>query len=408
MNMEKSKKDLPIIVIGAGSVGIHFVHKLFHNNPSSRIKIFGGENTKPYVRENLSKLLSGEMTEKELYSDSELPDSKHIQTFFNNPITQIDTKKSLVIDSDGLKHPYENLVLAMGSLPLIPDIKGLNLKNVIVFRNLQDAEALLCRQVSSRNTLVIGGGQVGLDAAHAMNRHNTNVSVIEHRKRLMFNQLDHHASIYLRLYLDDVGIDVRVETTVDEIKGKNDKITHVILDDGERVDCDTVIISIGIKPKTELAQKAGLKVSRGVVVDDYLQTNHDNIFAIGECAEHNSHLYTTVEPGYEQARVLANNLAGRKSKKYNGSITTTQFKVVDYPFLTIGESSDQPENRKELIYRDIKKMTYRKLVLEKGHLHGAIAAGSWEYSEKLQKAVDKKQFIWPWQRSHFVETGEFG
>ena len=399
------KNTLPVIIIGAGSVGVRFVQELFHNNPLINIKIFSGEDKKPYSRENLSELLSGKISEQDLHSESKLPESKHIESFINNPIVNIDHENNKVVDADGIEHPYSSLVLAVGSIPLTPKVEGLDLKNVIVFRKLEDAEALLCRQVASRNTVVIGGGQIGLDAANAMKRHNTRVTVIEHRKRLMFNQLDYHASIYLRLYLDNQGIDVRVETVVDRIEGNN-QVESLVLDDGERIDCDTVIIAIGIKPNIKMAKSSGIKVSRGILVDDSLETNLPNVFAIGECIEHRGEVYGQVQPGYDQAKILAIKLAGRKQQQYTGSTRKLSFKVIDYPFLTIGESSDPVDESKDLMYRDIKNMTYRKLILKNGSLHGVIAAGSWENDKSLLKAVENKQRIWPWQRKQFEETGE--
>jgi len=405
--MTKQPHDLPTIVIGTGCVGVRFVQELFHENPSIYVKIFGGEDKKPYKREELSKFLSGKISEEDLYSRSNLPDSKYVKTYFNNPVTSIDTKNSQIIDSLGEKHPYKNLVIAIGSSPLTPNIKGLDLRNVIPFRNLADAEALLCRQVSSRSTLIIGGGLVGLDTANAMKRHHTKVTVIEHRHRLMFNQLDDHSSIYLRLYLDDLGMDVRVETIVEEIVAdkKENKVNHVILDDGEKIECDTVVISIGVRPNIKLAQEAGIKVSRGIIIDDALQTNHHGIYAIGECAEHRGHLYGVAAPGYEQAKILAKNLSNRKIRKYQGSMTITEFKVIGYPFLAIGDINELPKNRKEIMYRNIKKMTYRKLILKNSCLHGVIAAGAWNEVEQLKQAIRNKQHIWPWQRNSFEKTG---
>jgi len=402
---QTNNKKLPTIVIGAGSVGVRFVQELFHNAPSTYIKIFGGENRKPYSRENLSEFLSGKITEDDLSTHSKLPDSKFLTIYFNNMIQRIDIENSLVIDSKGVEHPYKNLVLATGSLPIIPNIDGLDLKNVIVFRNLEDAEALLCRQISSRNTVVIGGGQVGLDTASAMKRHNTAVTVIEHRKRLLFQHIDDHASVYLRLYLDDINIDVQVETTVEKLKGENGKVTHVVLDDDEEIACDTVIISIGIKPNLNIVQDTGIKVSRGIIVDDYLKTSHPKIYAIGECAEHRNFIHTRAESGHNQAKILAKNLSGRKPRIYSGTTAKTEFKVIDYPFLTIGENGNSSKKRKEVMFRDIKKMTYRKLILKNGHLRGVISAGRWTGGKELEEAVENKQFIWPWQLSHFKETG---
>lgn len=402
----KKRENLPIIVVGAGSVGISFVQELFHQNPSCHIKIFGEESERPYRRENLSEFLSGRITRDDLRKGKGLPDSKHIQTYFSCSVSKIDAEKSLVIDSLGVEHPYHKLVLATGANPIVPNIPGTDLENVIVFRNLKDADALVRRKAKSRHTLVIGGDYIALDAANAMNQGDTKVTVFEHRRHLMFNQLDQHASVYLGLYLDDIGIDVFIETTVQAIEGEN-KVSRVVMDDGDKLECDTVIIAIGIKPRVELASNAGLKVSRGIVINDYLETSHPGIYAIGECTEYRGKTWNLAKPGIEQAKILARNLAGRKPKRYSGTTSSIRLKVIDYPFLTVGQNSedDMPKKSKVLMYRDIRKMTYRKLVLKNGFLRGIVEAGRWEESADLVRAVEQRKYIWPWQRLHFVKTG---
>ena len=398
----KSKKS-PIIVIGSGSAGVHFVNELLYRQPGAQIKIFGGEKQQPYSRENLSKLLAGELSEDSLYSSNKIHESKGVQAFFNTPIVKIDEKNATVTDSEGKQHPYEKLILAVGSFPLMVDIPGTDLKHVFTFRNIQDAELLKNRQISSRRTVVVGGGLVGLDAACAMRQYNTDVVVIEKSTRLMHQLLDNHASVYLRLYLDDFDIDVRNETNILSIEGK-DKVERVTLDDGDIIECDTVIISIGIKPNTELAKSIGLKISRGIIINDYLQTSVKNIYAIGECAEHRDRIYGIVQPGFDQATVLAKVIAGGKSK-YTGTTTASHLKVVEYPILSIGDNGEGHPANKEVMYRDIRHMTYRKLVLRHGYLQGVIGAGQWNDSEKLHKMVEKKQFMWPWQIKKFERTG---
>jgi len=397
-------KRLPVIVIGTGSVGVRFVNELVYKQPGALIKVFGGEEQQPYSRENLSKLLSGELSKDSLFSTSKIHSSKGVEVFLNNPIVKIDAENAVVTDSEGVQHPYKKLVLAVGSFPRMMDIEGTDLKHVFTFRNIQDAELLKTRQVSSTNTVVVGGGLVGLDAAYAMNKNNTEVTVVESSTRLMNQLLDDHASVYLRLYLDDLGIDVRNQTDVVRIEGKS-KVEQVILEDGEVIPCDTVIIAIGIKPNTELAQSMGLHVNRGIVVDDYLQTSEKNIYAIGECAEHRDRIYGIVQPGYDQAAVLAKIIAGGKSK-YTGTITASKLGVVNYPVLSIGDNGEGAEDNKEIMYRDIKHMVYRKLVLNHGHLHGVIAAGPWKESQNLHEMVERKQYIWPWQRSQFITKGK--
>lgn len=403
MKKQTDEQDLPIIVIGTGSVGVRFINELLFRQPGALIKVFGGEEQQPYSRENLSKLLSGELTKDSLYTRNKLHTSKALKVFLNNPITKIDTQNKRATDSAGVQHPYKKLVLAVGSFPRMLDIEDISLKHVFTFRNIKDAELLKTRQVSSRRTVVIGGGLVGLDAAYAMNQYNTNVTVIENSTRLMSQLLDDHASVYLRLFLDDLGIDVRNQTNVIRIEGKS-KVEQVVLDDGEIIPCDTVIISIGINPNIEIAKDIGLKVNRGIVVNDYLQTSEENIYAIGECAEHRDRIYGIVQPGYDQAAVLAKIIAGGRAK-YTGTITASKLGVVEYPVLSIGDNGEDAENNKEIMYRDIKRMIYRKLVLNHGHLHGVIAAGPWKRSEKLFDLVERKQYIWPWQRKNFENTG---
>lgn len=394
----------PIIVIGSGSVGIRFVNELLFKQPGSYIKVFGGEERQPYSRENLVKLLAGELAPDNIYNTNKIHESKNVHVFLNNPVVEIDQENSLVIDSQGDQHTYDKLILAVGSYPRMMDIPGTDLKHVFTFRNFQDAELLKNRQVSSRRTVVIGGGLVGLDAAYAMKQYNTEVVVIENSTRLMSQLLDDHASVYLRLQMDDLDIDVRIETGVVEIKGKN-KVEKVILSSGESIKCDTVIISIGINPNTELAENIGLKVNRGIVVDDFLQTSAENIYAIGECSEHRGKIFGIVQPGFEQAAALAKIIAGGKSK-YTGTIAASELKVVDYPIVSIGDNGEGDPANKEYKYRDIRRMIYRKIVLKHGKLQGVIAIGPWKDSKKLHEMVEKKQFIWPWQRTKFEQSGQ--
>ena len=405
MRDQTADENLPIIVIGTGSVGVKFVNELLFRKQGTLIKVFGGEEQQPYSRENLSRLLAGELSKDSLFSKNKLHSAKNVEVFLNNPIVEIDRDNAEVVDSEGVRHAYRKLVLAVGSSPRMKNIEGNDLKHVFTFRNINDAELLKNRQVASRNTVVIGGGLVGLDTAYAMNQHNTNVTVIESSTRLMSQLLDDHASVYLRLFLDDLGVDVRTETDVVRIEGKS-KVERVILEDGEVIACDTVIFSMGIIPNIELAKNIGLKVNRGIIVDDYLKTSQDNIYAIGECAEHRDRIYGIVQPGFDQASALAKILSGGKAK-YTGTITASKLGVVDYPVLSIGDNGEGATNNKEVMYRNIKRMTYRKLVLKHGHLHGVVATGYWNKSEELYELVERKHYLWPWQRKAFERTGNF-
>lgn len=398
-------KNLPIIVIGTGSVGIKFVNELLYRQPGAVIKIFGGEEQHPYSRESLSKLLAGNITKDSLFTTNKIHTSKDVKAYLNNPIVSIDSEKKEVTDSDGIQHAYKKLVIAVGSQPSLLNIQGKDLKNVFTLNNINDAELLKSRQVSSRHTIIIGAGLVGLDTACAMTKHKTKISIIENHSILMNKLLDKSASVYLRLFLDDRGIDVHNQTNVVKIEGKT-KVEKIVLDDGTIIPCDTIICSTGTIPNTALAANSNLNINQGILVDDTLQTSHEDIFAVGECIEHRDKIYNTVQPGFEQAAVLAKIIAGGKAK-YKGSIISTQLGVVEYPILSIGNTNSDSDDDTEIIYRDIKRMIYRKLVLNGGNLQGVIATGPWRMSSSMLKLVEKKQYLWPWQRKKFVETGNF-
>lgn len=381
------------------------MHQLLFLNAKQPIKIFGGEEEKPYSREHLLELLAGISTKDSLYESSKLPENEHLQVFLNNPIVSIDSDKQFVLDTKGEKHAYSALVMAVGATPNKLQVPGVDLQNIFTFRNIRDAELLKNRQVSSRNIVIIGGGQVGLDTANAMQRHNTNVTVIEHSSRLMYHQLDDHASVYLRLYMDDLGVDVRINNHVSQFEGQDDKVEQVVLDDGEIIPCDTVIISIGIKPNVDLAINSGIHINKGIIVDDKLQTNKPNIYAVGECCEYNGVVFGSVYPGFEQAECLAEILL-KDTGKYKGSTSTSHLKVVDYPILSIGDNGDDSVSNVSVTFRDIKNMTYRKLVLHNGRLKGVVATGKWKTNKNLHDMVKNNDRIWLWQRRRFEKTGE--
>lgn len=391
-----------IVIIGSGPVGIQCLNELVKRQPDLSIKIFGDEPWEPYNRVRLTSLLSGQSKAEELYNFN-APESDNIQFFWNNRIQSIDSDHQTVTDSTGNVHHYASLVLALGSVPREPNIPGKALNNVFTLRNLDDVQQLMGRQVRSRSTLVIGAGLLGLEAAKAMSRFNTEVHCIEHSTRLMFYQLDDPASAKLEKHMDEQGINIHTNQRVVRING-HEKVESVSLGNGEELTCDTIIISTGIVPVIDIAEAANIQTRKGIKVNNYLQTNVPNIYAIGECAEHNEHVYGLVGPGYEQAAILAENLTGGQAE-YHGSTTTSQLKVLDYPVLSMGRVDDDVRWDESFVYEDPENSIYRKLVIQRGYLKGVVATGEWSERNRLQEAVEKQRLIWPWQRQRFRQTG---
>ncbi|HEX5638077.1 MAG TPA: FAD-dependent oxidoreductase, partial [Gammaproteobacteria bacterium] len=392
-----------VIVIGTGPVGMRFVTQFARVNTTSRIAIFGDEPWLPYNRVNLTALLTGDIREDKLYVSFDAAKHANVSCYYNNRIVQVDRQSREVIDSQGVRHGYGTLVLATGSSPFMPNIPGTQLNNVFSFRDLSDAQKLMGRIVRSRHTVVIGGGLLGLEAARAMHRFNTNVTVIEHSMWLMFRQLDQRAGSYLKRHIETLGIHVRTSERVLEIIG-SDKVQGVLLGSGETIECDTVVVAAGIVPNLQLIRKSGLYFSKGIRVNDQMQTSDPNIYAIGECAEHRKKIYGLVTPGYEQADVLAYNLNGGRAE-YVGSTATTSLRVLDYPVFSMGEVDLPTRSHEEIRFQDHQKGIYRRLFILHGRLRGVVAIGGWSGIERLQEMVARQRRIWPWQVSKFKKTG---
>ena len=392
-----------IIIVGTGPVGIRVAEELLKLNSRISIAIFGDEPWMPYNRVKLSSLISGDISEESLYSSSDISSHPAVSTFYNNKIVKIDRYSKTVIDSHDKRFSYEKLILATGSKARIPKLEGVDLQNVFTFRNLSDAQILMSRSVRTRKTVVIGGGLLGLETARAMQRFNTEVHVIEHSMWLMFNQLDTRAGSYLTRHVEALGIQVHAHSRVKKIVG-NSKVTGVLLDNDELIECDTVIMAAGIIPNKQLAIDAGLHVGKGIRVDDHLLTRDTNIFAIGECAEHNNKIYGLVGPGLEQAAVVAHYINGEKAN-YFGSISATNLKVMDYPVFSVGNNGTTVRSREEIIFQDHKEEIYRKIVVINGRIRGAVGIGKWPGVNRFQEAVESGRRVWPWQISRFREQG---
>lgn len=406
INMHSSPQCYDVIVIGTGPVGVRAVQELIKLNSNLSIAIFGDEPWHPYNRVKLSSLISGEMKEDDIYSAYDLSEQSNISCFYNNKISKIDRYEKSVIDINDEHYTYKRLILATGSHANIPAIDGTDLKNVFTFRDLNDAQNLMVRSVRTRVTVVIGGGLLGLETARAMQRYNTEVHVIEHSMWLMFNQLDNRAGSYLKQFVETLGVKVHLHDRVLKINGNdNNQVISLTLSHGKILECDTVVIAAGIKTNSLLASDAGLHVGKGIRVDDHLQTRDKNIFAIGECAEHNNKVYGLVAPGLEQAAVVAHYICGEDAK-YTGSISSTNLKVLDYPVFSVGNTGANEPARNSFIYQDHKSEIYRKIVVINGRIRGAVGIGEWPGVNRFQEAVEQQRRIWPWQINRFINEGK--
>ena len=398
-------QESPIVIIGTGPVGMKIAQELLRRSPGMPIVQYGAEPWMPYNRVKLSSLLAGEISEPEILTNFKTSNENIIQ-HHNCAIKAIDRANSMVIDSMGNQQVYRKLILAVGSSPHIPAVPGINNPNIFTFRNLSDTQQLLARRVRSRRTVVIGGGLLGLEAAKAMQKNNTEVIVVEHNARLLLRQLDETAAELLREHLLAQGLRIYLKSTVKKFEA-NGSNHYIYLSNGKSIVCDTIIVATGIKPNTDLALNAGLHVGRGIKVNDYMQTSDPDIYAVGECIEHNGEIYGLVAPGMEQASVAACHISGDKGA-YRGSVSATQLKVVDKNVFSMGVVGDDVELaiHKTLVYHDSTNNIYRCITLKHYQLVGAVALGPWAHTARLQEMIPHGRKLSPWQLFRFKKSGE--
>jgi nitrite reductase (NADH) large subunit len=389
----------PIVIVGAGPVGIKAAQEIDRWQREVPIVVYGDEPTEPYNRVRLSGFLSGELNWQALTRGLALPQRAGVEARLGCAVVAIDRERRIVRDASGYMQPYSSLVIATGSRPHVPGIRGVDLPGVYTFRDARDAQKLIARRVRSRRTVVLGGGLLGLEAARAMQRFNTEVVVIEHYSRLMMRQLDESGAGYLLDHVRKLGVEVILGDSVSSVLGDS-RVTGIALRSGRTLECDTIIVATGIQPNIELARKAGLHVGRGVRVDDSMRTSDPLIYAIGECAEHRDRVYGIVAPGLEQAAVVAHVLSGGSSA-YGGSTVASRLKILALPTFSMGlvGEEEMPDLARVHVHRT--EGSYRKLVTLHGRLVGAVAVGECPEVSRLQEAVLRRRRLWPWQSWRF-------
>ena len=394
-----------IVIIGGGPIGTRAAQEL--SRSGFHVILLNAERWRPYNRVKLTPLLAGETQLGQIYASEYAPRPGKINRYDSVSAIDIDRENKQVLASNGRTYFYSKLIFALGSRAFIPNIEGSKLSGVFSFRNFDDVEALIARSMSARNVVVIGGGLLGLEAARGMAKRGAKVTVVEHENRLMPRQLDLAAGNTLKDRIEAIGIDVVVNQRVQSIDGDT-RAENITLGNGDTIKADTVIVCTGVRANTQLPAAIGLAHNRGVIVNDQMRTSDPDIYAIGECAEHNEHVYGLVGPGYEQTNIAVADINGDESNIYLGSTPTTKLKVVGADVFSIGdfESIEQQPGIKSYTYRDIETDVYRRLLVSRGKLVAALGVGDWPEATKLQQAVGDKISVWPWQIWSFQRSGQ--
>ncbi|RKJ96854.1 nitrite reductase large subunit NirB [Alicycliphilus denitrificans] len=376
-------KQSRLVMVGNGMAGVRTLEELLKIAPDLYdITVFGAEPHPNYNRILLSPVLAGEQTVDEIILNDWSWYQEHgITLHAGHTVTAVDRARRLVHargpGGEAVSAPYDRLILATGSNPFMLPIPGKDLAGVLAYRDIADTQAMIDAAAKYRSAVVIGGGLLGLEAANGLMKRGMQVTVVHAGEWLMERQLDSVAGRMLQKALQERGMRFLMQAQTQELLGDGDgRVRAVRFKDGSEAPADLVVMAVGIRPNTALAESMRLHVERGIVVHDTLQTTTDaRIYAVGECAAHRGVAYGLVAPLFEQARVLANHLAEFGIGRYLGSQTSTKLKVTGIDLFSAGDFQGG-EGTEEIVMSDPGAGHYKKLVLKDDRLVGACLYGN--------------------------------
>ena len=376
--MDMRVKKQKLVLVGNGMAGVRTLEELLKIDPDLyEITVFGAEPHPNYNRILLSPVLAGEQTVEEIVLNPwSWYEENGITVYANRKVTEIDRVKRVVRADDGTEAAYDRLLLCTGSNPFMLPVPGAKLEGVIAYRDIADTNTMIETAKTHKHAVVIGGGLLGLEAANGLMLRGMTVTVVHVNAWLMERQLDDVAGGMLRKSLEDRGLKFRLNAHTQELVGNDaGRVSAIRFKDGTEEPADLVVMAVGIRPNTALAEQSRIHCNRGIVVTDTLQTVTDaRIYAVGECAAHRGIAYGLVAPLFEQAKVAANHLAEMGIGRYLGSLTSTKLKVTGIDLFSAGEFMGG-EGTEEIVMSDPFGGVYKKLVIKDDKLVGACLYG---------------------------------
>ncbi|WP_024794336.1 FAD-dependent oxidoreductase [Tomitella biformata] len=380
-----------IVIVGNGMAGSRLAEEL-RTRCADQIVVLGDEAHDAYNRVLLPHVLAGELD----------PDATRLRPegwCAEQSITVrrgvrasvIDVDAQCVVCADGSTQPYDELILATGSSPFLPDIEGIGHPAVTALRTLEDCARVDSAVRAGARVVVLGGGLLGLEAARGLLSRGAAVTVVHPHPHPMERQMDADGGAVLARLLAEMGVELVLGRRAAAFTG-----THVVLDDGAELPADLVVVSAGVRPRAELAAASGIEVRRGVVVDDELRTSAPHVWAIGECAEHRGQVSGLVQPGWDQAAVVADLISGADPKAtYEGTPTITRLKARGIDLTSMGEvgADLHDADHEVLTLADPRRGSYAKLVVRSGRIVGALLLGRPDAAGEVSQLFDTQRRI---------------
>lgn len=374
-----------IVIIGNGAAGNAALEEIISKDKTNDITVITTESTPIYYRPMLSEYLSEPEVPKRFYlHDQNWYDEHGVKVHYQMEVQKIDPSSQTILLPNDVKLKYDKLILCTGSRNFIPPLPGVKLGGVMDLRTLSDAELIKYKAKSARKTVIIGGGLLGLEIGWQLRKLNISVTVVEMMDRLLPRQLDTEASVIFEEKVAATGIEVIKGVQTLELVGQ-EWVEGVKLSNGETIEADFVIVSIGIRADVALAKESGLNINRGIVVDDFMQTSVKNIYAAGDCAEHNSINYAIWPEAIEQGKIAGLNAIGIRSV-YEPVVPFNIYHGMNMRLFSIGDVGGDPAKTYTIEHFKAEDH-FEKFFYVDDVIVGGILIGNIAKSSKLKKAV---------------------
>jgi len=384
-----NKKNL--VVVGNGMVGHKFLELMIQKDVSQEWNLvtFCEEPRVAYDRVNLSGYFSGKTAADLTLVTPGYYQDNNVEIHIGDRVTAIDKDNKTVTSANGVEISYDKLILATGSYPFVPPIKGNDAPGTFVYRTIEDLENMSTWGKQSQVGVVVGGGLLGLECANALKSMGLNTHVVEFAPRLMPVQIDEVGGEVLKEKIEELGVQVHTSKSTTNIVSENGKLVKMEFADGTELATDMIVFSAGIRPRDHLARECDLTIGErgGIVVDEHCLTSDRDIYAIGECALYQSRIFGLVAPGYTMAEVASDSITNAGSQTFTGADMSTKLKLLGVDVASFGDNFARTPGSKELVFNNAIDGTYKKLVVSgdgKLLLGGILIGDASAYGNLLQ------------------------
>lgn len=398
------------LIIGNSAAAIGAVEGIRKVDPSGSISIISEENYYAYSRPLIAEYLSDCIEENQIwYKEKEYYTSNNIHLEMNTKIVSINTEKQVAISSDNKEYAFDKLLIATGGTPFQPIIEGSETEGIYTFVRWDEVKRLKQNLTNIKKVVVIGAGLIGLKATEHLAKAGIEVTLVELADSVLNLVLDKTSSDILNKHLTDNGVDIFTNNTVSKIHSTNGKVSSVTLKDNTTIKCDALITAIGVIPNISCINNTDISTNKGILVNNFLQTNYENIYAAGDVAEgfdlllKENRVLPIWPVAYKQGYIAGINMAG-KERKYDGSISMNSLEFFGLPIISAGSTTAPDDSYTEETVFNERKKVYKKIITKNDQLYGFICVNDIDRAGILTGLIKDKTDISQFKKELLKES----